>query len=56
MRQLTLPLDQSHLKRLWHGVKALGQYAKDHPDEVMLALMAVLLLDIEDDIDDLGAK
>lgn len=55
MYQLKLPLTTSHLQQALNKARSALEYAKAHPDEVMLAVMTILLLDIEDDIDDLGA-
>jgi predicted solute-binding protein len=54
MRQLQLPLTTSNGQRITDKLRQAIQYAKDHPDEVMLALMTILLLDIEDDLDDVS--
>ena len=34
-------------------LRDLWQYSKDNPDDVLLALVAVAVLDIEDDVDGL---
>lgn len=54
-QQLKLPLMTSHLQQAIHKARNVLEYAKAHPDEVMLAVMTILLLDIEGDIDDLEA-
>jgi hypothetical protein len=36
-----------------YKAKSILEYAKQHPDEVMLVVMTVLLFDIEDDLDQL---
>jgi predicted solute-binding protein len=54
MKQLQLPLTTNHAQRITHKLQQAIQYAKEHPDEVMLALMTILLLDIEDDLDDVS--
>ena len=53
MQQLNLPFKTNHIQRVMDKAKGALEYAKAHPDEILLAVMTLMLLDIEGDIDDL---
>jgi hypothetical protein len=53
MQQLELPFATSRSQRAVLKAKEILEYARQHPGDVLLALMAVILMDIENDIDHL---
>lgn len=55
MKQLELPLPTTttRFERAMSKASEIIDYARNNPGDVMLALMTVLLLDIENDLDDL---
>jgi ABC-type molybdate transport system permease subunit len=53
MEQLKLPIKTSTLQLAINKARSALAYAKAHPDEIMLAVMTIMLLDIEDDLDHL---
>jgi hypothetical protein len=53
MQQLDLPLKTNRVQQAMDKARGALEYAKAHPDEILLAVMTLMLLDIEGDIDDL---
>jgi|Laugresu1bdmlbsd_1035121.scaffolds.fasta_scaffold09259_3 hypothetical protein len=53
MQQLDLPLQTNRVQRAMDKARGALEYVKAHPDEVLLAVITLMLLDIEGDIDDL---
>jgi hypothetical protein len=56
MKQLKLPLAAARLEHIKVRANSILEYIKEHPTDLLVALILVLLMDIEDDIDDLGAN
>jgi hypothetical protein len=54
--KLPLPLAAARLEHIKFRANGLLEYIKEHPSDLLMALILVLLMDIEDDIDDLGAN
>jgi len=55
MKQLKLPFSfpQKLFEPFTNAVKSTFNYIKQHPDDVMLAVILVMLMEIESDIEDL---
>ncbi len=53
MQQLDLPLKTNRVQQVMDKARSVLEYAKAHPDEILLAVMTLMLLDIESDIDEL---
>jgi|694.fasta_scaffold41421_13 hypothetical protein len=53
MQQLDLPLKTNRVQQVIDKARGVLEYAKAHPDEILLAVMTLMLLDIESDIDEL---
>lgn len=53
MKQLDLPLKTNRVQQAMNAARSALEYAKAHPDEILLAVITLMLLDIEGDIDDL---
>jgi hypothetical protein len=53
MQQLELPFTTTRSQRALFKAKEILEYARQHPGDVILALLAVMLMDIESDIDQL---
>jgi|GEM_PF-5792771 len=54
MKQLPLPISQSTFEQLFNKAKQFTNYCLQHPSDVLLAITLILLIDIENDIDELG--
>jgi hypothetical protein len=53
VQQLDLPFKSTFFQRSLFKAKDVLNYAVQHPSDVLLALLTVLLIDIENDLDDL---
>jgi hypothetical protein len=53
MKQLKLALPHKPFETLINTAKSVVAYIRKHPDDVMLAVMLVMLMEIDADIEDL---
>jgi hypothetical protein len=54
MKQLKLPLAAARLEHIKLKANSILQYVREHPSDLIMALLLVLVMDIEDELEQLG--
>lgn len=54
MKQLNLPLTLARMENLKLKAQNILQYVREHPSDLIMALLLVLVMDIEDELEELG--